>query len=105
MWDQRGPFVSGPEEACSETYLVASIADSQEHAERIRDYMRTKFFRFLVSLRKITQDNKADVFSFVPDVPMDTLWTDDLLYRRYGITKSEAEFIDQMIRDVEWRGE
>ena len=61
IWDSRGPFVSGPGEACTETYLIASIAKNENEAEMIRDYMRSKFFRFLVSLRKITQDNKSDL--------------------------------------------
>lgn len=105
IWDQKGPFVSGPSEACSETYLVAFIAENYEQALRARDYMRTKLFRFLVSLRKITQDNKSDIFSFVPDLPMDKEWTDELLFARYGISKDEQSFIDSMIRTVEWRGE
>lgn len=101
IWDQSGPFVSGPGEACSETYLVASLAANEAEAESIVQYMRTKFFRFLVSLRKITQDNKADNFSFVPDLPMDRAWTDEDLYVRYGID-DEAAFIGTMIRTMDW---
>lgn len=105
IWDQRGPFVAGPSEACTETYLVAFLASDYEQAVRARNYMRTKFFRFLVSLRKITQDNKADIFSFVPDLEMDFEWSDVELYSRYGITDEEQVFIDRMIRTMEWRGE
>jgi site-specific DNA-methyltransferase (adenine-specific) len=105
IWDQRGPFISGPSEACSETYLVAAIAESYEQAVMLRNYMRTKLFRFLVSLRKITQDNKSDVFSFVPDLSTDVDWSDDKLYLRYGISEEETIFIDSMIRTMEWRGE
>jgi hypothetical protein len=101
IWDKRGPFTAGPGEACSETYLVAAVANSHGEASRISTYMRTKFFRFLVSLRKVTQDNKADVFAFVPDLPMDREWTDALLYKRYGITKAEIAFIDSMIRSMD----
>jgi adenine-specific DNA methylase len=102
IWDTKGPFISEPGEACTETYLVASIAKDQKHAELIREYMRTKFFRFLVSIRKITQDNKADIFSFVPDLPMNKKWTDELLYSTYEISKKEITFIDSMIRTMEW---
>jgi site-specific DNA-methyltransferase (adenine-specific) len=105
IWDQGGPFVVGPHEACSETYLVASLARNRKQAGHIRDYMRTKFFRFLVSLRKIAQHNKSDNFSFVPDLPMDRSWTDEALFARYGITKNEAAFIDTMIRTMDWRDE
>jgi site-specific DNA-methyltransferase (adenine-specific) len=105
IWDQRGPFVAGPSEACTETYLVAFLAADYEQAVLVRNYMRTKFFRFLVSLRKITQDNKADIFSFVPDIGSGVEWTDSQLYSKYGITDEEQFFIDTMIRTVEWRGE
>lgn len=102
IWDAKGPFVSAPEEACTETYLVAAVAKNENHAEHIRNYMRTKFFRFLVSIRKMTQDNKADLFSFVPALPMSKNWSDEALYEIYGITDKDVEFIDTMIRTMEW---
>ena len=105
IWDAKGPFVSGPEEACTETYLVASLAKNEQQALFIRDYMRTKFFRFLVSLRKITQDNKSDIFSFVPLLPMNQKWTDESLYTRYAIDDNEIAFIDSMIRTMDWKND
>lgn len=98
IWDLRGPFVAGPSEACSETYLVAALLQDEETAHRVVSYMRTRFFRFLVSLRKITQDNKADVFAFVPDVPLDRDWSDAELYSRYGLNADEVTFIESQIR-------
>ena len=105
IWDARGPFVSGPGEACTETYLIASIAKNENEAGMIRDYMRSKFFRFLVSLRKITQDNKSDLFSFVPLLDMNKHWTDEMLYSKYDISIIEIEHIESMIRTMEWQGE
>jgi site-specific DNA-methyltransferase (adenine-specific) len=102
IWDQAGPFVAGPGEACSETYLVASSAKTEREAQRIVSYMDTLFFRFLVSLRKITQDNKADIFSFVPDLPMNKKWTDSELYARYGLDGKEVDFIASIIREVDF---
>jgi site-specific DNA-methyltransferase (adenine-specific) len=105
IWDQAGPFVAGPNEACSETYLVASLAEDEAEAKHIQHYMRTKFFRFMVSLRKITQDNKADIFAFVPELPMTKSWTDEELFKRFGITDEEIAFIDSNIRDMEFTNE
>ena len=105
IWDQAGPFVSGPGEACSETYLVASLAKSESEARWIVHYMRTRFFRFMVSLRKVAQHNKVENFSFVPDVPMDREWTDEALYERYGLTQEEIAFIESMIRDMDFSNE
>ena len=105
IWDQAGPFVSGPGEACSETYLVASLAKTKAEAENIAAYMRTKFFRFMVSVRKGTQDNKASLFTFVPDILMDKKWTDEELYKRYALTKEDITFIDSMIREMSFTNE
>ena len=105
IWDQAGPFVSGPGEACSETYLVASLAKTKGEAENIAAYMRTKFFRFMVSIRKVAQHNKIENFSFVPDIPMDKKWTDEELYKRYAFTKEDIAFIDSMIREMQFTNE
>lgn len=104
IWDQRGPFVAGPGEACTETYLVAAITDSKIEADRIVAYMRTVFFRFLVSLRKITQDNKAEVFAFVPELPMDQVWTDHALRQRYALSDDDFAFMKSMIREMIFAG-
>lgn len=104
IWDQRGPFVAGPNEACTETYLVAAVVGSKSEAENVVAYMRTLFFRFLVSLRKITQDNKSDVFAFVPDLPIDRLWTDAALRQRYSLTDEEVTFMNSMIREMSFTG-
>ena len=102
IWDQGGPFVSGPGEACSETYLVASTAETEREARNIIAYMNTRFFRFLVSLRKVAQHNKWENFAFVPDLPADRVWTDAALYSRYGLTEDEVAFIGSMIRHVDF---
>ena len=105
IWDQAGPFVSGPGEACSETYLVASLAKSKTEAENIAAYLRTKFVRFLVSIKKGTQDNKAALFEFVPDLQFDRKWTDAELYKRYSLTKSDLSFLESMIREMKFTNE
>ena len=32
---------------------------------------------------------------------MDRDWTDEMLYKKYGITKNEIEFINSMIRPMD----
>ena len=105
IWDQAGPFVSGPGEACSETYLIASLAKTKTEAEHIAAYLRTMFCRFLVSVRKGTQDNKAALFEFVPEVPFDRVWTDEELYKRYSLSKVDIAFIESMIREMKFTNE
>jgi site-specific DNA-methyltransferase (adenine-specific) len=102
IWNQRGPIIAGPNTASTFTYLVATLAASEEEARNVATYMRSKFFRFMVFLRKNTQHNKAETFLFVPDLPMDKFWTDADLYKYFKISEDEINYIDSMIRSVEY---
>lgn len=94
------PIVAGPGTACSETYLVIDRFKLKVEAERFALYLRTRLVRFLVSLRKNTQHLYNERFQFVPVLPMDREWTDEMLYKKYGITKTEIVFIESMIRPM-----
>ncbi len=50
------PVVAAPGSACTETYLVIGVCASESEARNLASYMRTRFVRFLVSLRKLTQN-------------------------------------------------
>lgn len=91
------PIVAGPGTACTETYLVAGHFESETAANRYALYLRTRFVRFLVSLRKSTQHATRHVYAFVPDVPLDRDWNDALLYERYGLTTEETAFIESQV--------
>ncbi len=94
------PIIAGPGTACTETYLVIERFKSKVKAERFAAFLRTRFVRFLVSLRKYTQHLYNERFKFVPDLPMDRDWTDVMLYKKYRITKDENAFITSMIRPM-----
>lgn len=93
------PIIAEPGTACTETYLVAGHFDSEGEALRCAQYLRTRFVRFLVSLRKPTQDAARGVYGFVPDLPLDHEWTDAELYKRYGFTKQEIAFIESQVAE------
>ena len=94
------PILAGPESVCTETYIVVKAFDKQEDAELFFNYMRTRFFRFLLFLNKVTQDTTAKVYAFVPDLPMDRKWTDEKLFERYDITPEEQDYIKSMIKEM-----
>ena len=94
------PIIAAPGTACTETYLVISRFKKQAEARRFAGFLQARFVRFLVSLRKNTQDIYNERFQFVPDLPMDGDWTDESLYKKYGIKKDEIAFIDSMIRPM-----
>jgi site-specific DNA-methyltransferase (adenine-specific) len=99
------PVIAGPGTACSETYLVIDRFKSKVEAKRFAGYLRTRLVRFLVSLRKYTQHLYNERFQFVPVLPMDREWTDEMLYKKYGIAKNEIAFISSMIRPMDDRDE
>lgn len=91
------PTLAPPGSACTETYLIAGSFHEESEALNLASYLRTRFVRFLVSLRKVTQDATRDVYAFVPDLPLDEEWTDEKLYRRYGLTEEEIAFIESQV--------
>jgi site-specific DNA-methyltransferase (adenine-specific) len=93
-------LIGGPGTACTETYLVAGRFGSEAEAANFAAYLRTRFVRFLVSLRTNTQHLYSERFAFVPKLPMDRAWTDEILYKKYQITADETEFISSMIRPM-----
>jgi site-specific DNA-methyltransferase (adenine-specific) len=93
------PTLAEPGSACTESYLVAGVFDREEEAASYASYLRTRFVRFLVSLRKSTQDAPKHVYSFVPDLPLGEEWTDAKLYKRYGLTEDEIHFIESQVAE------
>ena len=93
------PIIAEPGTACTETYLVAGHFEDKETAANYAQYLRTRFVRFLVSLRKATQHATRDVYSFIPDLSLKQKWTDAKLYKRYGLTKDEIAFIESQVAE------
>ena len=95
------PFLGEPNTCCTETYMVIGPYANKERAENVMSYIKTKFFRFMVLLKKNTQDAPARVYSFVPLQDFSKPWTDEELYAKYGLTEEEIAFIESMIRPME----
>lgn len=74
---------------------------SRKESENVISYMRTKFFRFLVLLKKNTQHATSKVYQYVPIQAFDKPWTDAELYEKYGLEEDEIHFIESMIRPME----
>lgn len=94
------PWLCPPPSACTQTFL-AFFTDSEEQALGIESYYRTKFFRFLVSIRKITQNGFRSTYEFVPEQDFSKIWSDKMLYAKYGLTDEEQNFIESQIRSMD----
>lgn len=95
------PIVAPPASVCTQTYLVAGPFNSREEALSAASFLRTKLVRFLISLRKPSQDVLRGAYRWVPIQPWDRTWTDEALYERYGISALEQAYIDAKIRPME----
>ena len=95
------PIVADKMSCSTETYLVVGIYKNKKIAENVAKYMHTRFFRFMMSLIKNTQNISRGVFAFVPIQDFNEEWTDEKLFAKYGITASEIKFIDTLIRPME----
>jgi len=90
-----------PGTICTETYLVVGSYKNEKHALNLISYMKTKFFRFLVSQFMYSHHITKDAYSFVPILDMSEKWTDEKLYKKYEFTKEEIDFIDSKIKPME----
>jgi len=94
-----------PGTICTETYLVIGSYPEKRQARNLVAYMHTRFFRFLLSLFMYSHSITKDTYAFIPLLEMTKRWTDGELYKRYGLTKEEIDFIESRIRPMEANNE
>ncbi|MBR0282815.1 MAG: DEAD/DEAH box helicase, partial [Oscillibacter sp.] len=106
--DKNGQFrvlstteILPPNTACTETYLVAGVFDSEAEANHYFKYLQGKFARFLLAQIAMTQQITKFTFSFVPVQDFSKPWTDAELYEKYGLTADEIAFVEAMIKPME----
>ena len=97
------PFIGEKQSCCSQTYLIIGYNKNytEQECENIISYVKTKFFRYLVGIKKKTQNGPKGVYQFVPLQDFSKPWTDEELYAKYGLTQEEIDFIESMIRPME----
>jgi len=82
---------------CTQSFLFFYVNNEHE-AKSLRSYYCTRFFRFLVSVRKITQHATHSTYFWVPMQSWTQTWTDELLYQKYGLSADEQAFIESQVR-------
>ena len=102
--------VLGPNEVCSESYLLVKICLDKKEAENVVAYLRTRFVRFLLSTILLTQNIAKDKFAYIPVQNFtgnsDIDWSasiseiDQQLYAKYHLTDEEIAFIKKMIKPM-----
>ena len=98
------PFVGEPGSISTETYLCIGPLDSKSEAESVLSYLSCRLTRLLILLHKPSQDTTRKVYTFVPIQDWTERWTDEELYRKYGITEDEITFIEKVVRPMDLSG-
>ena len=105
------PEVIPPRTGFTHTFLGVGGFDSEDEAIDALKYIKTKFFRALLGVLKVTQDLNADKFNYIPlqdfTPASDIDWSrsipdiDRQLYAKYGLDEAEIEFIEIHVKAME----
>ena len=104
------PVIGQPVIGHTETFLSVGKFNTQEEAENCMKYIKTKFARALLGTLKITQHNIQETWLNVPlqdfTANSDIDWSksvseiDKQLYKKYGLSADEVEFIESKVREM-----
>ena len=99
------PIVGAPNSICTETFNRVGAFESQTEAQHLVKYIQTKLLRLLTGILKTTQHNPRRVWACVPlqdfsnnsdiDWSVSIAEIDQQLYRKYGFTAKEIQFIEK----------
>ena len=105
------PFVGAPYVDGTETFITIGAFETKEEANALLKYVKTKFARAMLSILKVTQHITPEKWKYVPlqdftessdidwSVPIKNI--DKQLYKKYGLTNEEIEFIETHVKEME----
>jgi site-specific DNA-methyltransferase (adenine-specific) len=99
------PILAGPGEACTETFIYVGGFSTAEERNYCFSYMKTKFFRLMVSVKKQDQNASQGIYKYVPIVPFNKLWTDSELFTIFGLSDEEISFVESAVPEWTQKGE
>lgn len=99
--DRLNPFIPELDGVSTETYLTIGPFANNEELKNVMSYIKTKFFHFIVSLKKITHNCMQDAYEFVPAVDFSESWNDEKIYKYFELSDDEIKFIESNVRDLD----
>lgn len=104
------PLIGEPLIGYTQSFIGIGCFDNLEQAEATLKYIKSKFFRTMLGVLKITQHNHKDTFKYVPlqnfTPDSDIDWSvsvadiDKQLYKKYGLSPEEIEFIETHVKEM-----
>lgn len=99
-----------PNCGATDTFINIGCLSSIEEAENLQKYIKTKFLRTMLGVKKATQDNPKSVWDMIPlqdfTSKSDIDWSqpvadiDEQLYKKYRLSESEINFIETMVEEM-----
>lgn len=106
-----GSIIAKPFQGATETFLSLSAFDTELEAINAQKYIKTKFVRALLGVKKTTQDNTPKTWQYVPmqdfTANSDIDWSgsvreiDRQLYAKYDLSADEIAFIESALADLD----
>ena len=103
--------IVSPNEGATDTFINIGIFDTLFEAEAMTKYIKTKFLRALLGVKKVTQDNPKGVWNMIPlqdfTAKSDIEWSvsianiDKQLYKKYELSEEEIAFIENNVKEME----
>lgn len=100
-----------PNEGATDTFINIGRFETEGEANALYAYVRTKFFRALLGVKKVTQDNSKSVWNMIPlqdfTSSSDIDWAqsianiDQQLYKKYNLSDEEINFIETNVKEME----
>ncbi len=104
------PVIGLPVIGHTQTFISIGKFETEYEGEACLKYVKTKFARTMLGTLKITQHNSADTWANVPlqdfTDKSDIDWSqsvadiDRQLYKKYGLSEEERQFIETMIKPM-----
>ena len=104
------PTIGYKGEGSADTFLSAGRFQTLDEAKHLALYMKTKFFRALLGVKKVTQHCPPPVWEMIPLQDFtpysDIDWTQSIadidrqLYAKYGLDEKEIEFIETHVKEM-----
>lgn len=105
------PLIGEPLIGYTRSFISFGRFDNRNHSENLLKYIKSKFARVMLGILKITQDNTASKWEFVPMQDFtnksDIDWSksipeiDRQLYAKYNLSQEEIDFIEKNVKEME----
>ena len=104
------PLVGEPLVGYTQSFIGIGSFNTLSEAEAALKYVKTKFARTMLGILKVTQHNHKGTWKYVPlqdfTSSSDIDWSqsvseiDRQLYRKYGLSEKEIEFIETHVKEM-----